>query len=525
MSTHDTPLLQIEQAFRRGDWHSVLQAAAEQLPAHSGEPRLHYLAGLAHLEMKSVPMALRHLHRAARLRPDDPDYLAQYARAFSMARLIRESLEVAELALTKRPERAATLDTIGTVFSYGNLHERAIDVFCAAVSHAPDHAPYRYNLAASLLFNGRGSEAAAELERCTAIDPRCWQAYLMLSQVKRQQHEHNHVARLEALLRDYGQDRGAEVYLNMALAKEYEDLGDYPAAYARLVSGKSAAARDRSYRPGRDRALTDALIAAFPTPPAASQGCSSDEPIFVIGMPRSGTTLVERILSSHPAVQSAGELEHFSVALKRASGSRTPAMLDADTIARAAVMEDWRGLGQSYVDSTRPLTGGRPHFIDKLPHNFHYVGFIARALPRARIICLWRDPMDVCLGNFRQLFALTSPYYDYSFDLLDIGRYYLEFERLMIHWHRMFPGRILDLQYEQLVGDQEDQTRRLLDHCGLEWDDACLHFERNTAPVSTASLVQVRSPMYSSSIGRWRYYEEELEPLRALLAAGSSNAR
>lgn len=520
MPAAEAPFTQIGQAFRQGRWRDVLQAAAPLLAAHANEPFLHYMVGIAHLEMQTVPMALRHLHHAARLRPDDPDYLAQYARAFSAARLTRESVEVAELALAKDPQHAATLDALGTVLSHGNAHALALDVFRRAVERAPEHALYRYNLAACLLFNGRGSEASAELEACLAIDPRQWAAHLMLAQIKRQQPDDNHVERMETLLTDARHDRGAEVYLNMALAKEYEDLGDYPTAFARLAQGKSAAGRDRGYIAERDRALTDALIDAFPTSPPASHGCPSEEPIFVIGMPRSGTTLVERILSSHPSVQSAGELEQFSVALKRASGSRTPAMLDADTIARATQLAGWDALGKAYIESTRPLTGGKAHFIDKLPHNFHYVGFIAQALPRARIICLRRNPMDVCLGNYRQLFALTSPYYDYSFDLLDTGRYYLEFERLMAHWHHVFPGRMLDLQYEQLVGEQEAQTRRLLDHCGLDWDDACLRFENNTAPVSTASLVQVRSPMYSSSIGRWRRHEAELAPLRALLEQG-----
>jgi hypothetical protein len=158
-----------------------------------------------------------------------------------------------------------------------------------------------------------------------------------------------------------------------------------------------------------------------------------------------------------------------------------------------------------------------PHFVDKLPHNFLYAGFIAAALPNARMICVRRDPMDTCLSNLRQLFALSSPYYDYSFDPIDTARYYVQFDRLMRHWKRILPGRILEIAYEDIVEHQADATRRLLDFCGLAWNDACLSFERNAAPVATASVVQVRSPMFRTSLARWKRYGPVLDPMRQVL--------
>jgi hypothetical protein len=155
-----------------------------------------------------------------------------------------------------------------------------------------------------------------------------------------------------------------------------------------------------------------------------------------------------------------------------------------------------------------------------MPLNFLYAGFIAAALPQATIVCLRRDPLDTCLSNFRQLFALEYSYYNYAYDLLDTGRYYRQFDRLMAHWQRVLPGRILEVQYERIVADQEGQTRRLLEFCGLPWEDACLSFERNAAPVSTASAVQVREPLYGSAVGRWRRYEAQLGELKALLESG-----
>jgi len=195
----------------------------------------------------------------------------------------------------------------------------------------------------------------------------------------------------------------------------------------------------------------------------------------------------------------------------------TPAGSEASFATRVRNL-DWEKLGREYIASTRPGTGHTRRFVDKLPHNFLYAGFIARALPRAKIVCLRRDPVDTCLSNFKQLFALDSPYFDYSFDLLDTGRYCVMFDRLMAHWQQVLPGRILELRYEDLVADQQAVTQRLLDFCGLEWNDACLRFEVNAAPVATASAVQVRVPMNRNAIGRWKHYRPQLSGLLQLLS-------
>lgn len=306
----------------------------------------------------------------------------------------------------------------------------------------------------------------------------------------------------------------------MALGKEYEDCEDYPAAFTHYTMGKAAARRNLDYSIAQDEALFEAITKAFPAPQTVASGYPTHEPIFVIGMPRSGTTLVERIITSHPDVFSAGELMNFGLVLKRATGSQTTQLLDADTIARAQKM-DWAAIGANYLASTRPATGHMPRFVDKLPHNFLYVGWITRALPNAKIICLRRDPLDTCLGNFRQLLPWQSPYYGYSFDLLDTGRYYAMFERLIAHWRRVLPGRIHEIRYEELVTSQDACTRRLLEFCDLPWHESCLHFEDNTAPVNTASAVQVRKPVYHSALQRWRKYEPQLAELRAVLCGQS----
>jgi hypothetical protein len=241
-------------------------------------------------------------------------------------------------------------------------------------------------------------------------------------------------------------------------------------------------------------------------------------------MPRSGTTLVDRILSSHSEVQSAGELGHFATALHRAGKVRAQSLEESIALLDRA-FDRWEEVGRTYIASTRPVTGRTPRFVDKLPHNFLYAGFIAQSLPNAKLVCVRRNPMDTCLSNFRQLFAPESPYHRYSYDLLDTGKYFLRFERLMRRWHQLFPGRILEVSYEDLVDSQESVTRDLLGFCGLEWEGACMAFQDNEAPVPTASAVQVRSGMNRSSVARWKRYESELVELRRLLANGGIQIR
>lgn len=462
-----------------------------------------------------MPLAVESLSRAVNLDPTRADYLAQLSRALTAVRNYTDASAAAGKAWQLMPAEPMTLNTLGVVFSRLNEHAKAAEVFQRLVDSSPRRADYRFNLATSLIFTGRIDAAEAELEKCLDLDPGFWKAYPALAKLRKQTGDRNHVGRLLAVLPN-ARDPGGATYVHMALAKELEDMGEHARAFEHLVQGKAIVRAAKGYSFWRDKDVFDAIERNFAGADPRASGCPSDEPIFVFGMPRSGTTLVERILSSHSHVQSAGELENFGFVLKAASGSATPFLLDPDTIARSRRL-DWNRVGADYLASTRPGTGRMPRFVDKLPQNFLYAGYIANAMPMAKMICVRRDPMDTCLGNFRQLFALMSPYYDYSLDILDTGRYYILFDRLMSYWRRMLPGRILTVQYEALVRDQPSCTRRLLEFCGLTWEQACLRFEDNAAPVATASALQVREPMNSNSIGRWKKYEPQLASLRRML--------
>ncbi|MBE1159864.1 tetratricopeptide repeat-containing sulfotransferase family protein [Dyella acidiphila] len=506
------------QAFNRHDWAVVKQLALQLQPLAPTDAMAPFMGGVAHMQLQQLPEAAHLLGQAMQLEPARAEYAVEYAKSLALMRRMREAQEIAQKALALGPVHPATLNTLGVVFSQAHAHALAVEAFRRQVAALPNQAQARFNLAYALTVMGDEAEAERELEMCIRLDPRYWQAHWTLAQLRRQTPQSNHVERLRTLLAQYPGQAAAQLYVNMALGKECDDLGDYPAAFEHYRRGKAAASVAGKQSAQRDEAMFKRLMQSFPAGAEhIADGAHGSAPIFIIGMPRSGTTLLDRILSSHPAIYSAGELQDFPATLQRVYGGATPILLDPDLPARVRQL-DWTQLGERYLDATRAHAEQAAHFIDKLPHNFLYAGFIARALPGAKIICLRRDAMDTCLGNFRHLFERSTSYYDYSFDLLDTGRYYAGFDRLMAHWQQALPGRVLEVAYEDLIDAQEATIRTLLDFCGLPWDDACLQSERNAAPVNTPNAWQVRAPVYRTAIGRWRHYAPQLEELRQLLA-------
>lgn len=506
-------------ALAAGDMAAVRRLAAplarHSVPATAAEG--HFLAAMADAAEGRVSLALAAVERAINLQPL-AEYQAQRARLLMLLRRDGEARTAAEAAMALGPQDALTFDTIGNVHARLGDHQSALAGFEAAVAREPANIEYRYNLAMALGFLGRTAEAAAQHEQILQQAPANGRAHYALSGLARVTAEANHVARLEAVLaRRPGPDDALRI--RYALAKEYEELGDAPRAFAHLDAANRAHKARMGYDFAHDAAIFDAIEAAFRQPGHfAGPSRQTEAPIFVTGMPRTGTTLVDRILSSHPDVHSAGELQAMPLAIKLLSGTRSRLVTDPETIAAAGRLSP-DAVGADYLaraNQHRRTAHGR--IIDKLPANFLYIGHIARALPHASIVCLRRHPMDTVWSNYKNLFATTSTYYAYSHDLIDTARYYLRFDRLMRLWDELLPGRVLQLQYEALVADQEGQSRRLFAHCGLEWTDAALAFHTNSAAVATPSAAQVRRPIYRDAVARWRAHEAALAPVAALFA-------
>ena len=501
-----------------GDFAGARRLAAVRMSEASGKAEAYFLLGIADAEAGRVRDGIRQIEQAVALAPHG-EYRAQLARLYALVRRDGDAAATLRAAETAPPADALGRDTMACVYARLGDHHAALPHFVAAVDLAPENDQFRYNHAATLSFLGRTEEAEAVLELILSRAPNDARAHHLLAGLRKQTPARNHVARLRSVhdRASPGRDRLLTGY---ALVKELEDIGDAEEAFERLVAINSAHRAALAYDFARDAAIFDAVEAAWPVVARAPVGEGATEaPILVIGMPRTGTTLVDRILASHPGVESVGELQALPLAFKAAAQTRSRNVLDPETI-MAAAGHDAGAIGRNYL--ARAAHHRRTpalRFVDKFPGNFFYAGIAARALPNAAIVCLRRNPMDTVLANFRNLFAIGSRYYDYSYDLLDIAAYYARFDRLMAFWRKAVPGRILELSYEGLVEDQEGETRRLLAHCGLDWSDECLNFHAYSGAVSTPSAAQVRRPIYRDSVARWRRHADALAPVRAWLEA------
>ncbi|MFT4025575.1 MAG: sulfotransferase [Novosphingobium sp.] len=516
--THPRRVSAARSALYRGDMGSAHQFAMTMVAENPRDAEGHFVLGIAESSAGRVQAGIEHIDRAVALDPQG-EYRAQLAKLLTLMRRDGDAAAILQDAERALPSDALSRDTMGCVYARLGDHAAALPHFAAAVRLEPRNPEYRYNEAATFNFLGRVDEAEAALEALIAMAPGDARAHHLLAGLRKQTPARNHVDRL-AQVHAQVRDGRSRLLLGYALAKELEDIGRADEAMDRLCAANAEHRRRLPYAFARDAATFDAIEASWPSLAAAPAATApADAPIFIIGMPRTGTTLVDRIISSHPAVESAGELQAMPLAVKRAAGTRTPTVMDPETIL-AAAGADMGEIGRDFLQRAshhRRDPGLR--FTDKFPGNFHYAGFIARALPQARIVCLRRHPMDTVLSNFRNLFAVSSRYYDYSYDLLDIAAYYVRFDRLMALWREALPGRVIEVGYEDLVADQEGQTRRMLAHCGLDWADACLSFHTNAAPVSTPSAAQVRRPIYRDSVARWKRHAELLEPVRRFFDA------
>jgi tetratricopeptide (TPR) repeat protein len=458
---------------------------------HAGS---HMLLGVVATEFGKLRNAAEFLDKAADLDHNSAEIWAQLARVRLLQKRNEAAQQAADRARELGTDSAFVWDTLGVIYSKLTQHEIAIKMFRCALNIQPDVASYWFNYGASLQFTGKIEQAEDAYETAIGLDKRLYKAHAALSRLAKQTKDQNHIARLQRLLDQIGDDSEGELHLRHALAKEHEDLEQYAASFEHLVAGKQRKRSQLGYDIKDDAAIFAEIARTFKpdTKIEVAKTAPVDEPIFVIGMPRTGTTLVERILTSHPSVHAAGEMSAFGLLLKRESGTTTPRVIDPETVI-AAQKCNMGAVGKGYLKEGYRIAGLASRFVDKMPLNFLYVGFIHQALPNAKFVCLRRNPLDTVLSNFRQLFATNFSYYNYSFDLKDTARYYLMFSDLMERWQQLLPNHMLQVNYEELVADQERVTAEILEHCNLPWDDACLAFEKNSANRYIARLSRAGS--------------------------------
>jgi tetratricopeptide (TPR) repeat protein len=503
------------ELLRSGRVSEAEQLAQELVRSAPHDPRGWSLLAQVSCSAGRNDEALLHLERAALCAPGDPSHLLRYGQTLAASGRRRHALAIADRLAAMPLSGAATFDALGTLYAYCDEPLQASQMFTRAVAAAPAHSGgFLYNLATAQRMMGKLEEAESNLDRVIAAKPDDYGAYYTRSDLRTQTPERNHVAQLTKILQTPHLPRAAEIGLCFALAKELEDTGAHEVSFGYLKRGCDLQRNSMSYTVADDVATIERLIEQHGTT-SESAGFSSEEPIFVIGLPRSGTTLVERILGAHSQIHAAGELDAFqrqtirSVGLR--SGSRRVSKIE---FVERSLEIDPTELGREYIEATRPQTGHTRRFVDKTPLNYLYVGLIRRALPNARIIAVRRDPMDSCYAMYKTLFSAAYPF---TYSLSDLALYYRAWDRLMNHWDAVAGAPLLVVRYEELVTNAESVSRRMIAHCGLEWEDSCLNFHSQQQPVSTASAVQVRKPVYATSIGKWRHYAKQLEKLHQAL--------
>ena len=505
-------------ALNRGDLQTAGTCCQQALDQDPENPQAHFLVGLVALEAPDRPNAHRAFKSVVKL---DPDHAAAWSQ---LARLNASEgrVKLAEQALLEtrrlKPTDPAVLDTIGTVLTQLGEFDAAKAFFARATTSAPNTPQYMMNLANNLVFLGEIETATAIFSDVIDLQPNTPQAHWgFASAVKAESNDH--IDQMRTLLERNGENHRGLGFLYYAIGKELEDLTAWPEAFEAFAAGAAARRQTVAFDEPTEQTMFDALQSAYTRSwlENCAPGNPDPSPIFVLGQPRTGTTLIERIITSHSEVHSAGELQQFSLAIRRLAKIQDPRRYSHELLEAAAALNPAQ-LGTTYLESSTRMRGKLPRFVDKLPVNYLNVGLILAALPNAKIVHLVRGPMDACFASFKQLFADA---YLHSYDQEEMARHHVRYRDLMAHWHREFPGRIIDISYEATAADLEPNARKLIAALDLEWEDACLNFHESSAGVATASAVQVREPAHTRSIGRWRHYEEQLAPMaQTLLDAG-----
>lgn len=508
-------LQQALAAINQRDYAGAHSACVTLIKQFGDNADAYFLLGIIHIEILQIHKAIRLLEKSIQLNAA-PETYAYLTKCYALLGDMPAAVNAARQCPVERLDKSLAQDTVGVALSRVGLHDEALQYFKAAIQQSPLNPNFHYNYAVSAKFAGLFELSREEFEQAIALKPDYYQAHFALSDLGGISESHNHIARL-SVLHSQTTDVDGKLHLSHALAKEYEALKDYAKAYAVLADAKQGKKAQFQGVEAQYAAIFDWLKQQSYSDTSCNGGEPSGQPIFVLGMPRSGTTLVERIITSHSQVASGGELQDFGLAVKELTKTPSNQVLDLPTL-QAAETLDFAELGARYLARTSVLLNNKAHLVDKLPFNFFYVSLIRRALPNAKIVCLLRDPMDTCIGNFRQLFSLNSPYFAYSYDLESTGIFYKNFYSLVHHWHKLFPHQVRLQSYESLVTQPDTEIPALIDFCELPWEPACLQVEKNTAPVSTASKVQVREAINTRSIGRWKHYAAYTKSLQTLLS-------
>ena len=500
-------------------WATVSACARKLLQLNGDSAEGFFLAGLASKAARNGDAAVASLERALKADAGRYDAAIELANLYCAARRNGEAYSLVRSYENRLSNSPVYSHMAGLVYSGIGLPELAWPHFERANRLQPGVDMFQASLATCAVFLGRSDEAIALYRALIERHPTHQRNHYQLSRLLQAENREHIDAMLDVLKRtDQSPDKN--VFMYYAIGKEFEDLGEWEQAFTFFRKAGDAVASVARYRLESDLSLIETFMRVCNGDWLATDNASSDEgyldrrPVFVVGLPRTGTTLVERTIASHSMVQSLGETQFTQMVVRRESGIAseekiTPAMVEA------AAQVPIERIGEGYRQMIDYRLGDEPVFVDKLPFNIFYLGFIAKAFPNAGIVVVNRDPMDACFAMYKQVFTWA---YKFSYTLDGLAKFYPVYRRLLAHWREQLGTRLIEVDYEDLVADHDGETRRLLAALDLPFEDACLRFNENRTASTTASAVQVREKVHSRSVGRWRRYERQLEPLRAGLA-------
>lgn len=410
------------------------------------------------------------------------------------------------------PDHAATWGGLGHALARAGNSEESQQAFAKSVELDPSAPSVQMSYAHVLKTLGDQPSALRAYRAAIAAKPDFGEVYWSMANLKIFRFEQDEVAAMQAQLERDDLSTSAEVHFCFALGKAFEDLGDYDKAWQYYHRGNQKQRPEVSYDPAdfedRQRKIRDVFSKEF-LDERAGHGCDAPDAIFIVGLPRSGSTLVEQILASHSQVEGTAELPFLGKIASSIGRYRRDNLQYPESV-RDLRNKDWKGYGRQYMEESRQhRTTQKPFFTDKLPNNFPHVGLLHLILPNAKIINARRHPLDSCLGSYKQLFGQGQ---HFTYDMFELAEYYKQYHADMQHWHTVLPGKVLDVHYEDTVLDLDSQVRRILDHCGLPFEEQCLRFYETDRAVKTASSEQVRQPIYKGALGKWRRYEKHLGP-------------
>lgn len=513
----DNPLQAIDALLAANDLAGAAAISAGMIASGSTRLSLHFLHATVCLKLGRYREAEDSIHRAASLSPAAPGELVELARRLMYFNLSGDLVAVAARMIDRPSWHAPAEADFAAMLSMAGEQVLATRLLDRSIALAGAGPARLYNRSQMRLYSGRLAEAEEDLRQCLRQDPGMAKAHWALSKLGKSAVSDDELLAMQRLATKLPPGSQDEVYLRFAQFNRLDQAGRHADAWQALARGCEAKRKLVAYDGGKTQAFFEGMKMAFPVGVAlpAARPMPGPTPIFIVGMHRSGTTLLERLLGNHSQVSEGGELYDFPAQLRRAVGHHFGGPSDQSVVAKMPEI-DFADVGQRYLAQVAWRAHGRPFLIDKLPSNFINLGFIRRALPQARVIHMRRNPMDTCFSNLKELFSNACPY---SYDQGELAGYYGLHHDLVGHWQQVFPGFVLDVSYESLARDPEAEARRILAFCGLDWEPGCVDVGGNTRAVNTASSAQVREPIHQRGIEAWRRYEPWLGSLHTQLAA------